>query len=55
MTDRRQLFRQITCFVIAAVCFAVIIAMLTGNLLNAARAGAETEKANLFEVPIHNR
>ena len=56
MTDRRHLFRRIACFVIDALSFAAIITMLTGSLLNAARTGAEAEKANsLFEVGKSNR
>jgi hypothetical protein len=56
MTDRQHMFRRITCFVIAALSFAAIITMLTGSLLNAARTGAEAEKANsLFEVGKNNR
>ena len=52
MNSRRYWFRQILRFAVAALAFSAIIAMLTNNLLNAARAGAEGERANSsFEMP----
>jgi len=45
MNDRYSL-GQIVRFVVVVLCFAVIITMLTANLLNVARTGAEAEKTN---------
>jgi hypothetical protein len=52
MNNPRYSFLQITRLVMAVLSFAAIITMLTSSLLNAARAGAEAEKANSsFEIP----
>jgi len=55
MNDRYSL-GQIMRFVVAVVCFAVIVTWLTANLLNVARAGAEAERTQFSsQVPKQQR
>ena len=53
MNDHRRIFRQIACFVAAALSFAAIVTILISSLLNVARAGAEAEKTNILQISKH--